>query len=376
MRASRPFPWTTLDAVRRADVEVLPVVRRAVTELVDPAAASAALRALVGECELDARLRRVSSSPPRVEQSAVGMLLAPAERADRSSAIVVVLEHALAGALAARALKRQAPRVVDPERQSSAALAGAAAAVLVAAARRDGRAPLRVLTAGGAHAVLGELVAIDPNPVGVTLTVLLDHDAYLAHAFFPRQALGALPPFELDVRGLAGLGGLPVELRLVAAVVEISPDDLAALRPGDALVVGTLSIAPGNIGFAGSVLLVAPGSEVCVRADLGEDGRVVLRDGPLPLVPSSEERSDMDKDALAQAVGQSPLVLRVEVGAVQLTAREWAALGPGDVIATGKRVGDAVVLRVGNAEVARGELVDIEGEIGVRIVSRTEGASS
>ncbi len=81
----------------------------------------------------------------------------------------------------------------------------------------------------------------------------------------------------------------------------------------------------------------------------------------------------MDKDALAQAVGETPLVLRVEVGAVQLTAREWAALGPGDVIATGKRVGEAVVLRVGGAEVARGELVEIEGEVGVRIVSRTEG---
>jgi flagellar motor switch/type III secretory pathway protein FliN len=32
-----------------------------------------------------------------------------------------------------------------------------------------------------------------------------------------------------------------------------------------------------------------------------------------------------------------------------------------------------VILRVGGVEVARGELVDVEGEIGVRIVARAGG---
>jgi len=354
-------------------LEVLPLVRRAVARSIDPSAAEAALRALVGDCELDVRLRRVSSSPPRVDESAIGVMLVPAERADRRNAVAIILEQALAGGIAARALKRPPPRVIDPDHRSSPALAGATAAILVAAARRQGQAPLRVLSSGAAHAILGDLVAIDPNPVGVTFTVLLDHDAYLAHAFFSRSALQAVPPFELDTDALARLGGLPIELSIVVAVALTSSDDLAALRPGDALLVGPLSIAGDKTGFAGSILLAAPGSEVCLRADLGADGRVVLRDGPLPLVVT-EEKSEMEKDALAQAVGQTPLVLRVEVGAVQLTAREWAAVGPGDVIATGKRIGEAVVLRVGSAEVARGELVEIEGEIGVRIVSRTEGS--
>jgi flagellar motor switch/type III secretory pathway protein FliN len=375
MSAARPFPWPTLDAVRRADVEILPIVRQATLRLIDPAGATASLRSLLGDCEIEMRLRRVSSSSPRIEDAAIGVLVVPAERVDRRAAVAIVLEHALAGALVARALKRPGPRLVDPDRRSSAALAGAAAAILVAAARRQGHAPLRVLSAGSAHAVLGELVAVDPVLVGVTLTVLVDHDAYLAHAFFPRAALGGLEPHELDAATLATMGGVPMELRIVAAVVEITPDDLAALRPGDALVVGPLSLA-------GPVLLAAAGSEVGLRADLGEDGRVVLRDGPFPLVPSTEGASQdgeteehMDKDALAHAVGQTPLVLRVEIGAVQLTAREWAAVGAGDVLATGKRVGEAVVLRVGAAEVARGELVDLEGEIGVRIVSRTEGGA-
>jgi flagellar motor switch/type III secretory pathway protein FliN len=55
------------------------------------------------------------------------------------------------------------------------------------------------------------------------------------------------------------------------------------------------------------------------------------------------------------------------MGAVSLTAREWAELGAGDVIETGRRIAEPVILRVAGREVARGELVNLEGELGVRI---------
>ncbi len=70
---------------------------------------------------------------------------------------------------------------------------------------------------------------------------------------------------------------------------------------------------------------------------------------------------------LTEALLDAPIVVRVEVGAVSMTVREWAKLGPGDVIETGRRIADPVVLRVGGREVARGELVNVEGELGVRI---------
>lgn len=81
----------------------------------------------------------------------------------------------------------------------------------------------------------------------------------------------------------------------------------------------------------------------------------------------------VDRDALAQSIGETPVVVRVEVGSAQMSAREWAQVGAGDMIALGKRIGENVVLRVGGVEVARGELVDLEGEIGVRIVARAGG---
>ena len=87
----------------------------------------------------------------------------------------------------------------------------------------------------------------------------------------------------------------------------------------------------------------------------------------------SEIESDADAKTMAEAVLDAPVVVRVEMGSVTLTAKEWAGLAAGDVIAMGKRVAEPVVLRVAGVEVARGELVDIEGELGVRILETDRG---
>jgi type III secretion protein Q len=367
-----PFPWKSLDSIRRDDVVHLAKLRRAVSRFIDPRAAEGALRELLGPCEFSLQLRRVTSSPPRVDDASVGVLLAPGERSDKRRAFAIVLEQPLAGNLAARAIKRQPPRVVDPSR-AQPSLAGAVAAVLVAAARRSAPATLRVITAGSAHAVLSEVIAIDPVPLGAAFTALLDHDAYLVHVFAPRTALESLRDPDLDARGLASLGEMPIELPLVAAVLEATVAEIAALEPGDALVPLTITKKAGAL--TGELLVAPPESDVAFRADLGEDGRLVLRDGPLPIQSRIEAAEDamVDKDALAQSVGETPVVVRVEVGSAQMSAREWSQLGAGDVIALGKRIGENVILRVGGVEVARGELVDVEGEIGVRIVARAGG---
>ena len=74
-------------------------------------------------------------------------------------------------------------------------------------------------------------------------------------------------------------------------------------------------------------------------------------------------------DDPALALAAAPVVLRVEVATVTLEAQQWARLGPGSVVATGVRLGEPAVLRVGGAVVARGELCDLEGELAVRILS-------
>mgnify|MGYP000459228911 CR=1 FL=1 len=51
-----------------------------------------------------------------------------------------------------------------------------------------------------------------------------------------------------------------------------------------------------------------------------------------------------------------------------------AGASVGDVITLARRVGEPVVLRVAGVEVARGELVEVEGEVGVRITQKTGGS--
>jgi flagellar motor switch/type III secretory pathway protein FliN len=79
---------------------------------------------------------------------------------------------------------------------------------------------------------------------------------------------------------------------------------------------------------------------------------------------SSDEAGD---GPVADALADAPVVVRVELGTVTLSAREWASVRTGDVLTTGTRIAERATLRVGGMVVARGELVDVEGEIGVRI---------
>ncbi|HWZ93320.1 MAG TPA: FliM/FliN family flagellar motor switch protein, partial [Polyangiaceae bacterium] len=117
-----------------------------------------------------------------------------------------------------------------------------------------------------------------------------------------------------------------------------------------------------------------------ISGTLSRDGKIVIRGESVALpFDSNDARPDSGRDEpmsdsekpdpsrLSEAVLDSPIVVRLEMGAVSMTAREWAELGPGDVIETGRRIAEPVILRVAGREVARGELVNLEGELGVRI---------
>ncbi len=80
-----------------------------------------------------------------------------------------------------------------------------------------------------------------------------------------------------------------------------------------------------------------------------------------------EPEGPTEGETLSDVLLDAPLVVRIELGAVSMTAREWAGLGPGDVIETAQRVAEPVVLRVAGREVGRGELVNVDGQVGVRI---------
>ncbi len=81
-------------------------------------------------------------------------------------------------------------------------------------------------------------------------------------------------------------------------------------------------------------------------------------------------------DNLAEAgplLGDIPMVVVVELGRVQLTADEVIRLRAGQLIELGRAPTDPVDLVVNGKLVAKGELVEIEGELGVKLVSLVKG---
>jgi flagellar motor switch/type III secretory pathway protein FliN len=124
-----------------------------------------------------------------------------------------------------------------------------------------------------------------------------------------------------------------------------------------------------NGEWTGTGWLAEPASDAGARIELVAGRSIVLRGGPELLSPSAMTDPDAG-EALVTAIGEVPVLVRVEMGEATLTAREWASLSRGDVLTLGRRVGDRVLLRVGGVPVARGELVEVDGEVGVRIAER------
>ena len=71
----------------------------------------------------------------------------------------------------------------------------------------------------------------------------------------------------------------------------------------------------------------------------------------------------------ADLINDIPLQIAVELARVPVTAEQVVALKVGQVIDLNRVPGEPVELSVNGKVVARGELVEVEGHLGVRILS-------
>ncbi len=203
------------------------------------------------------------------------------------------------------------------------------------------------------------------------MTVGGERHAVRAHVAADLAAAGP----ELGSReALERLGELPLALPLVGAVSVGSRAEVESLAQGDVWLPGAgWTLARRDGALAGEVRAVAPLAEAAIALRLC-DARAAVVVATTRVAHDTEaflETSDEhDVTTIADAVAEAPVVVRVEVASVTLAARAWAALQPGDVVSLGRPLGDPVVLRVAGREIARGDLVDVDGELGVRIVRR------
>ena len=173
---------------------------------------------------------------------------------------------------------------------------------------------------------------------------------------------------------LSALGPIELSLPLVIGETRLLREQLARIAPGTALVTGSgLWVDDSLVGHAA---LIAPLADSGKPVQLQPGGKIVLGEGSVTLNhdnPNSTQTSDTHSADLTDTLFEAPVVVRVELGTVSLPARQWAQLRPGDIVETSQPLGAEVTLRVAGQALAKGELLNVEGELGVRITKMLVG---
>jgi type III secretion system YscQ/HrcQ family protein len=176
---------------------------------------------------------------------------------------------------------------------------------------------------------------------------------------------------------------------------EVTVDELSRLEPGDVLVVTEPRIRRLNGGIEGSVLLRVGDSENSIVRGRAIESAEAEGSGEAEMAEASSlatiklliegissqhsetlaERFDMNEQEREEQRGEGAtliegllLTVNVELKAQRLRMDELAQLRVGQIIDLGCRASDPVDLLIDGRTIARGQLVDIEGRLGVSIL--------
>jgi flagellar motor switch protein FliM len=256
------------------------------------------------------------------------------------------------------------------------------------------------------------------------LRLMLPEAALDAAAAAPDLSLERQERRRTRLRGHAGrLAGVRVWLRAEIGRGELTWDDLIGLRAGDVFIADELAMRPDRgepgqatlrigLGRAGravaSVQVVGGRYQATVeRFELGPEPRAqrpAESELPASLAPPAVDSSGTERGSIfgdaeckteshapnslkkdgtmadgegrkvqgAELLNDVPLQLVVELARVAITAQEVLELHVGKVLDLGRGPGEPVELSINGRVVARGELVEIDGQLGVRIASLSE----
>jgi type III secretion protein Q len=316
----------------------LPTVSRGFAAL-DPGAretgaeaAAAAARALTGvlgvEVTLTCSARPVAAAPARpplalaIELSA----LPGAARLEVEPGLVARLVALVSGAPAPAA---GATELTPTE---------ASALDLLVLAALDGAAEVEAIAERLAPRLVRDAVA-PPSPLAVDITVEAGPVRGRARLLLPPAAVQALAsPPELR----EPLTAFPLFASLRGGSAPLRPEELRALAPGDVL----LADSPPE----GRLRLCFPGGFTAVGTLAGGTFLVEMTTMESPLA-------------------QVPILIDVELARVPLTLSDLSRLSPGSTLPVQLDRRGLVTLRLGERPLGRGELVEIDGAVGVRILS-------
>ena len=178
-----------------------------------------------------------------------------------------------------------------------------------------------------------------------------------------------------------------VEMKVEAGRLELSPGDIATLEAGDIIILehhqltltpegptGNISayIGAGNNGRLQGQLVIAEGQ---LKFAISQ---ILVQEQPIE-APMTDELTDEPTiqevtDNLPETEGllrdiNAPVV--IELGRLKMNTAQVARLKSGQILRLPRNANDPVDLVVNDKLFARGELVEIDGELGVRLVHVT-----
>jgi flagellar motor switch protein FliN/FliY len=94
---------------------------------------------------------------------------------------------------------------------------------------------------------------------------------------------------------------------------------------------------------------------------------------PFEATVTGEQPAPQDLSGDLERLHDVPVELAVEIGRTRMTIGETLALGPGSIITLNRLAGEPVDLLVNGKPIARGEVVVIDEEFGLRVTDVVTG---
>lgn len=170
---------------------------------------------------------------------------------------------------------------------------------------------------------------------------------------------------------------LPICLVLAFADVDVTIAELETLAIGDVVILPGMALQD----VTAVRLDISPGTTIMARVDghrltvesLGKS--MSTTSGAVGATASNMGEDDGPSGALVPraAIEDIPVKLVFDFGDLELTLAELRRLVPGQVIDLARPVGNAVRLSVNGRRIGAGEIVEIEGRLGVRVTELASG---
>jgi hypothetical protein len=310
------------------------------------------------------RLRRVARDDAAIESAAARWLGAAALPADRR------LGRLCGGAVRVIALRSGARPIRDAIAACEVRIDGEAVAIEApgAAVRRLAQ---RVLGGPDELAAPRPLSAIERALLALAVAAALE-DLGVAGEAWPIDRVpdaGALA-FEI-VLDVAGVPTTIVAHVPRALVVRVPPE--RPLAAWSSRVVFDMPIVLGRCAIAARALAALALRDVITLERAAGDAELVVGAGAIGIAAA---RGAVEATVATGYVSRdmalpddAHLELAVVLGTTRMTLRQLAELARGQIVPLGRPLAGPFELRAGGQLVGRGELVDIDGELGVRVTS-------